>query len=55
MNFQWKVKGTYENKPGGGGGSYHAACAARHLENHCNEADRLSTQQRVIEKKKQTN
>ena len=52
MKFQWKVKGSLESKPGGGGGSYHAAHAARHLENHCDESGHLSIQQRLIEKKK---
>ena len=37
MKFQWKVRGTYKNKPGVGSGSYHTACAARHLETHHNE------------------
>ena len=32
MKFQWEVRETYENKPEGGGGSYHAVCATRHLE-----------------------
>ena len=38
MNFQWKVRGTYKNKHEKVGGSYHAACAARHPENDFNES-----------------
>ena len=52
MNFQWKVRVTYENKPGRGGKRHHAAHADRHMETHCNEADRLSIQQRLIKKVK---
>ena len=50
MNYQQKVRGTRKNKPGGVGGSYHAACAARNLEDHCNEASHTSIQERLIEK-----
>ena len=49
--FQWKARETYENKPRGGGGSYHAAHANRHLENHCDEEDSNSIQEHLIEKK----
>ena len=33
IKLPWKIKGSYENKLGGGG-SYHAAHASRHLESH---------------------
>ena len=52
MKLAWKVKGCLKSKTGAGDGSYHTACAARHLEKHCNEAGRISIQQRLIEKKK---
>ena len=32
MKFQWKLKGSLNSKPEGGGGVYHVVCAARHLE-----------------------
>ena len=50
MKLVWKVKGCLKQKPRSGSGSYHAAHAARHLENHCNEAGRSSMQQRLIER-----
>ena len=50
IQFQWKVKETYEIKPGGGGRSYHTAHASRHLENYCNEAGRASIQEHLNEK-----
>ena len=31
--------------------AYHAVCAARHLEKHCDEVGRTSIEQRMIEKK----
>ena len=49
MKFQWKVKWSLKSKPRGGSRNYHAEHAARHLKNHCDEADRLSIQQRLIE------
>ena len=48
----WKAKWCLKSKPRAGGGSYHASCAARHLENYCNEAGSLSIQQSLIEKLK---
>ena len=45
MKFQWKVSLTHKTKARRGGGSYHAACAARHLERHCNESGRDSIQE----------
>ena len=50
MKFQWKVKGSLKSKLGGGGGSYHMACAVRRLRNHCDEVGRLSIQKCLIEK-----
>ena len=50
MKFQWKLRGTYENKPKGGWMYYHAACATRHLETYYNEAGRDSIKERLIEK-----
>ena len=50
MKFQWKERGTYEIKPGGVGGSYHASCAARCLETRCDETVHTSIQERSIEK-----
>ena len=52
MKLSWKSKGCLKSKPGTGGGSYHTTGEARHLENHCNEAGRDFTQQRLIEKNK---
>ena len=52
MKLAWKVKGCLKSKPRAGARSYHAVHAARHLENHCNEAGRASTQQRLIEEEK---
>ena len=50
-----EVKETLKPKPGEGCGSYHAACAARHLENHYNEAGRLLIQKSLIEKSNNKN
>ena len=50
MKFQWNSKGGLKYEPGGGGWSYHAACAARHLETHFNASGRLLIQQLLIEK-----
>ena len=56
MQMLWNVnevsvekRRTCKNKPGGGG-SYHVAHAPRSLENHCNEADHNSIQERMNEK-----
>ena len=40
MKFPWKAKEELKSKPGSGAGAYHAAHAARNLENNCNEAGR---------------
>ena len=47
----WKAKGQLKSKPGARAGcrAYHLVCASKHLENHCNEAGRNSTQQRLLE------
>ena len=50
MKFPWKVKCTYENKVGGGGGSYYTACAGRYLEIHCNKSGRNSIKEQSLEK-----
>ena len=50
MKLACKVKLCLKSKPGTGGTIYHTVCAVRHLENDCNEAGRLSIQQRPIEK-----
>ena len=50
MKLAHKVKGCLKSKPRVGTGRYHAACTARHLENHCNEGGLASTQQHLIEK-----
>ena len=50
MKFPWKVKGTCENKVRGGCGSYHSACADRHLESHLNETGRNLIKERLLKK-----
>ena len=44
------MKVTWKIKPRGGGEGYHMVCAARHLENYCNEAGHLLIQQCLIGK-----
>ena len=51
MEFQWKIKISLKSKHVEGDESYHIPHAARHLENHCNEAGNISIQQGLIKKK----
>ena len=50
MKLAHKVKVCLKSKTRVGAKSYHAACAARHLENHCKEVGLASTQQHLTEK-----
>ena len=50
LSFPWKINRIFKSKHFDGPGAYHSAHAARHLEKHCDEVDRASTEQRTTEK-----